>query len=79
MLLPEAGWDQPMPPGDTERRMRLMLSVDYRLPFRLNTVETCSWARTPIEQFNFCTPIQVMAEGAVQIRALRDFLEWKFS
>ncbi|WCT72618.1 hypothetical protein PQ455_13375 [Sphingomonas naphthae] len=78
-LLPEGGWDTPSPPADTERRMRLMLSVDYRLPFGSGSYELSSWARTPIDELDLFTPIELIAAGPPHIRALRDFVEWKFS
>ena len=78
-LFPEGGWDRPNPPGDTEYRMRQMLALDHRLPFQFDPLEASAWARTPIDQFDLLTPLEIIAEGKAPTRALCDFLDWKYS
>lgn len=78
LLLPQGGEDTPVPPADTERRMRLMLAIGYRLPSNGQADGLAAWPRTPLAEFGWMTPIDVMSSGPARMAALMRFVEWKY-
>jgi hypothetical protein len=77
-LLPSGGEDRPSPPEDTERRMRLMLAISHRLPFRDDADEMRAWPRTPLDAFGGLCPLDLMADGPRGMAPLRRYAEYEY-
>lgn len=76
-ILPDGGIRNLTPPATTERRMRRMLALDYRLPF-YDDGETRKWLRTPIPQLGDLAPIDLLELSDAHVRELVRFAEWSF-
>lgn len=72
-LLP-AGGEEDTPPEDTERRMRILIEVGYRLRFE-DDVAMCEWLRTPAEMWNWHSPLEVMSASLPDLRRFRALVE----
>ncbi|GEM72845.1 MAG: hypothetical protein GY736_08875 [Sphingomonas sp.] len=73
-LLPCGGEDTFSPPQDTERRMRILIEVGYRLRFE-DDATLCEWLRTPTEMWNWHSPLEVMSASLPDLRRFRAFVE----
>jgi hypothetical protein len=78
-LFPDGGNTEITPPPSAETRMRLLLSVDHRLPFSLGEYELRAWLRKPAVELGFLSPIDVMGGSSAEIRKVRAFAEWMFA
>lgn len=73
-LLPTGGEDLPQPPVDTERRMRILIEIGYRIRFD-DDDELQDWLRMPSELLNWHSPIEAMSSPLPDLRRFRQFVE----
>ncbi len=73
-LLPRGGEDTASPPEDTEKRMRILVEIGYRLRFEDDEV-MCEWLRAPAEMWNWHSPLEVMSASLPDLRRFRAFIE----
>ncbi len=76
-IMPDGGIGNPRPPASTERRMRRMLALDYRLPFD-DDADARTWLRTPIPQLGGLAPVDLLTMSDAHVRELQRFAEWSF-
>ncbi|MEO9229920.1 MAG: hypothetical protein ABI216_13400 [Devosia sp.] len=76
-ILPDGGIRNLRPPATTERRMRGMLALDYRLPF-YEDADTRTWLRTAIPQLGDYSPLDLLELSEAHVRELQCFAEWSF-
>ena len=73
-LLPAGGDETAAPAADTEKRMRILLEIGYRLRFG-NGAELREWLRDPSEFWRWHTPLEVMSGGLELLRRFRRHVE----
>ena len=69
-LFPKGGDDLPEPPADTERRMRILLEIGYRLRFD-EADALVNWLRRPIPGLGYQSPIELMGGPLANLRLVR--------
>jgi len=74
MLVPAGGEDEPFPPADTERRMRILIEIGHRLRFD-DDATLCEWLRMPTELWYWYSPLEVMGGPLPDLRRMRQFIE----
>lgn len=68
-LLPSGGFDEDAPPSDTERRMRLLIEISYRLPAGVDDIY--DWLRTGTPAFAWHSPLEAMGLSVGSLRGVR--------
>lgn len=69
-LLPAGGDELDRPPEDTERRMRLLVEIGYRL--RVDEGEDLvGWLRRPSRKWGWVAPLDVMGASLADLRRMR--------
>ena len=69
-LLPEGGDELNNPPADTERRMRILVEIGYRLRFD-DGDELVVWLRQPSRKWGWLAPLDVMGASLPDLRRVR--------
>lgn len=73
-LLPAGGEDAEQPPMDTERRMRILIEIGYRIRFD-DDDDLQEWLRMPTELLNWYSPLEAMSGQLPDLRRFRQFVE----
>lgn len=73
-LLPQGGEDRPAPPEDTERRMRLLIAIGYRVTFGRGE-ELREWLRMPCALWDWHSPLEVMSASLADLGGFRRIVE----
>lgn len=73
-LLPDGGEERAQPPAGTERRMRILIEINYRLGFA-DDDDLRGWLRRPSTAWGGYSPLEVMAGPVQELRRFRRLVE----
>lgn len=74
MLLHTGGVADAPPGREAEHRMRLLVQIDYLLPFP-EEQDLHAWLRTPLRDLGGASPLEVLAGSTAELSRVRRLLE----